>query len=413
MKISNVSALAVLSLFCLVSCKKNNTPPVEPPITPPVIGTMNINLSYGAGTGFFELIISETVGKILLDTLPPFHNSIVAALKTNQTLVDVTLITYDTAGKQYNLRTYKGVNPANWSSVLLSGYDAPIANLSSKGASILYTHVPNGNASYLLLDDYVGTYSSTYDFSIPGQYTLGYQQYSNNNYLYFLLPFSGLYNFHVPKGLTDTVDLSHMDTAVTVSFTKPAQYTLQSCTLVGIMDTTDYNKSVFLYNNGSPSFGIPDVEYPKKLVQKFEMHAYATNTNKGTASYYSYGDAVPSTLPLADESAYTINTSQNNNFSIKFNSSRPTYYYTQWQTGNLLWLIYASPDSTTLNPMGLLTSLKSKSLQGQNFSSLALTRLSFENTLGLDYQGYFPYVTNSDLIKMKRVATSVGFSKTY
>ena len=424
MKTFNALALSVSMLLCLaVACKKSDNPvPTTPPNTPPPdttkpLATMNINLTYGGGPGYFELVISETGGKVLLDTVPPYNGNIVAALKTNQTLVDVTYITYDSSSKRYVINTNKGVNPSNWTSLFGGGILPSFGNLSSSVLSTtLYTNIPTSllpYSSYMWITDYSSSAGGSPDLSTPGQYLLHYDQYSKNNYVYFLMPMPGLYNFHLPKGIKDTVDFSHPDTAVKMNFNKPAQYTVQNCMLFGIMDTTDFSKSLWLYST-YPNSGLPDIEYPRKFVQKYEFGVTATNANNGIANYFSYGDSIPSTLPLVDESAYSLTSIQNNNFSVKFNSVKPTFYYTRWQNPNILWLLYASPDSAVLNPVGLLSNLKSKRLQGQDLSSLALTLMSYENVPGLDYPGYFAYVCNPALVQSKRLATSyVSFTKTY
>ena len=89
----------------------------------------------------------------------------------------------------------------------------------------------------------------------------------------------------------------------------------------------------------------------------------------------------------------------------------PSYYNTQWANNNIYWTWYASPDSTKLNPVGFLTSLKSKRLQGVDLSSLSLSVFGFENAQGLDYPGFFSYVCNPALIKTKRLSSSAMFTK--
>ncbi|HMH20958.1 MAG TPA: hypothetical protein VK563_04245 [Puia sp.] len=411
--VTRISAVTALLLFSFIfSCKKNdgNPAPTPTPPVPPVLGTMNINLAAGDE----EVIFSEAGGKVLLDTLPPFHNHLVATLRTDQALVDVTVIGYDSLGKNYVLTTLKGVNPSIWSTLGFGGYDAPVGDLSSTAGYMVYTHVPDPvRLTPFLLDDYVGGFgSSGNDYSVPGSLGLNYIRHGNSNYLYLLFPNSGLYNFHIPKGPTDTVDLSKMDTAVKLTFTKPVQYTMQPATLIGIMDTTDFTKSLFLYS-GAGYLGIPDMEYPKKLVQKFELYTSATSSTNINVSYYSYGNTVPSALPFPDESAYSISSTQNNNFGVKFVAPHPTYYQTTWKTSSVLWLVYASPDSTTLNPLGLLTALKSKSLKGQDLSGLSLSTFSFENVQGLDYPGFFSYECNPDQVKARRVASSASLTKKF
>jgi len=408
-KLLYLSILALSSL--LFSCKKDSTH-TSTSVAPPVTGTMNINLSYNPGSAF-ELIISETGGKILLDTLTPASgNNIIATLKTNQTLVDYTLVNYDSGASAYYASTYKGVNPSSWTWLTAGDYFAPEGPLPSRSASILYTNTPVGNIYPYIFNDYVGTFSSSPTNTSAGDLAFNYSQNGSNNYLYLLFPALGMYNFHIPKGLNDTVDLTSMDTAVMLNFNKPAEYTMQSCTLIGVMDTTDFSRNVVLY--GFLHYpGTPDMEYPRKLVQKLELSANAASSNNDYASYYSYGDSIPSTLPLADESSYTITSTQNTNFSLKFLSAAPSYYTTGWKTQGITWALSASPDSTTLNPLSLLTALKSKMLQGIDLSGLSLSSFGFEAAQGLDYAGFLSYVCNPNLIKTQRLSSSIQFSKSF
>jgi hypothetical protein len=264
----------------------------------------------------------------------------------------------------------------------------------------------------LTVNDYIGGFGQTITNQTPTSFDLTYSQYSTSAYVYTLFPQSGLYNFHIPKGIADTVDLSHIDTTVVLTFNKPAGYTLNYSTLIGIMDTTDLSKAVFLYNVLGLT-GLPDMEYPTKLVQEYELYSYAKNGNNGTGFYYSYADSVPSTLPFPDPSSYTITSEQPNNFAVKFNSTLPTRYITSWNKSKLDIQIYAPADSANLNPQAFLTSLKSKVIQGQDFSGLSLTGFYFENVQGFDYNGFISYESNPTLVKTKRVPTVSSYSQSF
>src|SRR5450631_2019323 len=171
-------ALFISNLF--LSCNKNNDKPA-PVIPPPVLGTMNINLQASG----IEFIITEPGGKVLLDTVPSLNGNLVASLRTNQSLVDITSINFDSAGKRYVITSYKGVNPSTWKSAYAGGYDAPIPLLSGTYPTLLYTHVPaavRGNS--IFIDDYVGSSSTSWDFSIPNSILVTYTKHGVNNYLY-------------------------------------------------------------------------------------------------------------------------------------------------------------------------------------------------------------------------------------
>lgn len=410
MKLFTLSALT-LTLF-LSSCGKhdNGVPPI---VDPPQLATININLAITpVAAGDIEVIISESGGKVLLDTTGPINNSLVAALHTNQKLLDYTEIAYNSTASQYTVITYKAVDLSNWTLLSQTGYGVPIPSPSSSSqASILYTHVPF-NQGLPYLNDYVWSNGFSQISASPGSYGFSYTQNATNNYLYLLFSGTGLYNFHIPKGLTDTVDLSHMDTAVTINFKVPAGYTVSNSLLTGIMDTTDFGKSVMLYNRLIYT-GQPDMVYPRKLVQKYEASVYAANgAGQNNFSYYTYGDSIPATLPIPNLSeAYTISSSKNTNFSVKFGSANPSYYSSYWKSTAINWTLNCPPDSATLNPVGLLTSLNSKLLKGQNLSGLAAFGFHYESAQGFKYQDFFSYVHNADMLKTRRVPVSISFGQ--
>jgi hypothetical protein len=407
MKRNLVLFLATLCLF--FSCKKDDhgTAPVPPPVTDSTkTGSININLS--TSNRAEEIIISETGGKVLLDTMSPYPNALVATLKTNQTLVDFTVVYYDSVDIQYQIKTYKGVNPSKWLTVGAQGYNLGTTT-TSVTANVVYKNVP---VAYnpIWFADYIGVGAG---FSYPpGYIVVNYEQLNPANYVYLRLGPAGLYNFHIPpQGMNDTVDLSHMDTTIKLNFNLPATFTLQSTNLNGVMDTTDFSKSLWLFSTQS---GVTwDLEYPGKLVQKMELNVSGTNSTNDYAFYYSYGDTISPTLPLLGRSAYTLSSTQFNNFTEQFTTVHPSYYYTEWQAGKIYYQLYASPDSTNLNPQALLTSLNSKILQGQALSGLSLSTFYFENATGLDYADFFSYVHNPTQLKSERVSSSVMFAQSF
>jgi len=401
-----LSASALFLTVLLFSCKKDNDPTPPPPV-----GSMNINLLIAPNTLNEEIIISESNGKVLLDTVARIKTSLVATLRTNETLLDFTDIGYDTASDRYIITTYKGVDPSRWVSMFRTDYAIPIDPLPSRRAAMYYKNVPPVSFAYLRLSDFISSGSDSW-VTGPGTLSLKYTQHGSNNYLYTLFPLSGLYNFHIPQGLDDTIDLAHIDTAVMLNFNKASDYTMQPTNLFGFMDTTDFSKIVWLWSGPSTTSGLPDVEYPKKLVQKYELFASATNNNRGYAQYYSYADSVPSTLPFPDESFYSLSASQYNNFSVSFHGAHPSYYSTIWNQSNKInWRIFASPDSTSLNPQKLLSSLNSITLRGKDVSNLALTSFQFENVKGMDYAGFFTYEHDPAQVRSKRVITAASFNK--
>lgn len=351
-----------------------------------------------------ELIVSDSGGKVLVDTVFLNDGTFSATLHTNDTLVDVTTIsTVGGFGAQpdYFVFTYKAVNLARWQTVLPGDYGEPIGSLPTyTTATLTYINAPNianpfadGSAAVQFADFRVtvGPEKESYGQGNPSTFQIQYPQYGNNQD-YLLFPVLEQYKFHTHVTDNDTVDLSEMDTAVAVKFTRPAEYaTGTSCSLVGYWDTTDYSNSVLLYSEivGPPINPAADVEYSKEKCQAYELNVSFSNSNNDGVSYYSYGNTVPSTLTLPDESAYNLSSSTSSLFSVNFVGSKPTYYETLWSAGGVYWTYYADPDSTTLTPLATLTAMNSKLLQGQNLSSLALNSFTFGIAQGMSYLPYY------------------------
>jgi hypothetical protein len=234
------------------------------------------------------------------------------------------------------------------------------------------------------------------------------------NYAYALWPTVGLYNFHIPKGIQDTVDCTILDTAVTLNFPASPNYTFAQSSLYGYLDTTNINSSMWLYSYFvNPLWTLPDLEYPNKLIEKYALQTTWNSTNKETVNTYDYSGSVPASFALPDPNSYSIGSSQNSNFVVNFMAAKPTYYYTLWQNAAIAWTLYASPDSSNLQPLNLLTAQKSKLLQGQNLGTLALKTFQFENVAGYNYASFFGLVCDTVLLGKTRVASAISYAKSF
>src|SRR5258708_5914058 len=133
--------------------------------------------------------------------------------------------------------------------------------------------------------------------------------------------------------------------------------------------------------------------YPRAAkFQKYYLIADFNGTNEHLF-IYSYGSAINTNINYPPAGAYTVGSAQNNNFTVTF-TAKPTYYYAELATSAITWSLYASPDSTSLNPLALITAQKSKLLQGQDLSSLKPSGLLCETVPGYGFQDYFAWVCN-------------------
>jgi hypothetical protein len=405
MKSTLILRAAALPLILLLSsCWKEKRIPPPPP------AIMHIDLA--TVTPNQEVIFTDSNGKVLLDTMSPYPNPLVADLKTSQTLLNISIIGYYDVISQYVVSTDVGVNPSTWKLLAPQSYAVPYPALTPAQSSIVYKNVPASlSTTHLIASDFAGVGEAIPFGPTNGYLNLSYTEYNPGNYLYLLFPSSGLYNFHIPKGTNDTVDLSHLDTVISFNFTKPAEYTVNFVELNGILDTADFTQSVSLYNQEQIP-GLPDVEYPGKLVQTKELYVSASKANGGSADYYGYGDTVAKTLPFTDESAYNISASLNTNFSVGFTAVHPTDWSTEWSNTAVRFTTTASPTDTHLNAEALLATLQNtKMLKGQNLTGLILNYFYFETSAGMDMAEFYNYTHDPARLKTQRLPSLVGFTK--
>jgi len=391
--------------FTVFSCNKTDSKP-HSSTPPPAVGTMNINLTFAISSIQYELIISEPGGIVLLDTMAG-NQPVIAALKTNDTLVDVTTVVTEGNG-HYLITTFKSINAATFTGLYTYGYIMAYS-LKTQGttaAKIFYKNIPAGILNYdiapqIFFTNYPYNEGSTVTDPLNNDVSLSYQNYAGN-YAYFLLPSVGLYSLHMQTSPSDTVDCSHLDTAISLTFNRPQPFTVSSLysSFIGIPDTTDFTKIIAFTDPilAAPSRPGVDLEYPKVPVQKYELYVNATNASNDAVGYYCYSDSVPLTLPLLQESDYVITSTQNNNFSVTFPGVKPSYYLTVWTDSAISLVIYGPPDSGTLHPLTLMANQNSKLLQGISVNSLALKGFEIENVNGMPYRSYIPYITNSATI---------------
>jgi hypothetical protein len=101
---------------------------------------MNINLNNPVVSGQFELIISEPGGAVLLDTIATGGQPVIAAHKTNDTLVDVTTVLPDGNG-HFTITTFKSINAATFTGLATYGY-VMAYGLKPQGTMVAKIHRP-------------------------------------------------------------------------------------------------------------------------------------------------------------------------------------------------------------------------------------------------------------------------------
>jgi hypothetical protein len=399
--------LSLLFFTCvLLSCKKESSPAPAP-----LPANLNINTGYDpyfTDVNKYELIISEN-GKVLLDTITGRNNKIIAGLTTISSFLDVTVIHADTPTGQYFINSFIHVDPSRWAMILNNiSYYSPITVPQGTKATLHYINAPSDAPHF------VNTPMPVTHSEILGSGTLdvSYDRYPGY-YTYLLFPSTGLYHFYIPSGDQDTVDLTHLDSAVKINFNLPAQVRQRLTFLNGFMDTTDFTKYLDLYSNLELTSAPYDLEYPKTAVQKFEFAGIFGNGNYESSGYYSFCDTVPTQLPYLDASSCSFGSTKNDEFTVQFNNIQPTYYRTDWVAGKITFKLFSAPDATTQHPLSFLNQQKSILLKNQDLSGLKLQNFNYEVVAGFDYAGYFNYVFNPELLNKKRVRSSVSFGRAF
>lgn len=403
MKKTNPRILTLCLLFaCLSSCSKHDHS------APPSTGSLVVDLSYpdsSKSLGNFELIVNEPDGKILLDTEMAVNTNLTTTLRTNDTLLDLTTITR--VSGQYFVNSYRGVNPSHWTSLAPPAFYnlmKPIPYVSFSQANLVYNNPPAITGSLtgpnvMQMNNFSPTNAIVQTY-LPGG--ISYQPgsplkitYSNygNNTVYLLFPQLGLYNFHPWHSSADTVDLTHMDTAISLTYAKPPSTTMIFTRLRGFLDASHPSNTVDLFITPY-DLTLPDLEYPAKGVEQYELYTIASNPSKESFGFYFYSNSVPTALPFPASATYTIQANQQDNFAVQFSAPQPSLYDMTWTVGPINLTAFASPDSTSLHPYSLLSSLHSKMLQGQSFTGLTPLFFEWQRLTGLDYGSSLIYYSN-------------------
>ena len=398
-----VTLVLSVCLLSLLACHKDSSRPPTPPTDSTTTGSLKINLAVSENS---ELIISEPGGKILLDTIPPSNINLSISLKTNATLVDFTSITAGIG--QYFITTFKAANPTTWTNTFITQYLAyPTPPPPTGNDTILYTNTPPLIPSSIQLFTSGGT---NVNFAITSNYTLQ-ATYAGQpgRYTFLCFPELGLYRLYPTKTVHDTVDCSVMDTDISGNYNTSSYFTFSDQSIYGFPESTDLTSGIQLYYNNSPN--LPQFLYPPKVLQKYTALTYFNGSNNDICRSFTYGNTVPSTVTYPVPPSIT--STQNNNFSLNLNTAKPTYYYTVWKSPTINWTLYSSPDSTTLNPVNLLTTQKSKLLQGTSLSSLTLTEFNYETIQGYNYLNFLNLVCNSVKPAYTEVTSAIFYDKTY
>jgi hypothetical protein len=415
MKKTIIPALT-LCMACLTACHRDHVNPPTPPTDSTTDGAIKLNLISSepywpdSARTNVELIISEPGGKVLLDTITPANTHITASLSTNATTVDLTNIYYNTLDKVYIAKTYLGVNPSGWAGDYSLSYYNPYGSRPADMTpdTMTFTNIPSQIDLLFSQNPFTGV---AQNIGIPNT-AIEEDSMVPGNYAYLLCPTTGQYKMVIPDQPNETVDCSTMDQAATGTFTPSSYFTHYFTNIYGYTDSTNQNSQIWLYIFDSILVNtLPQLEYPTKNIQKYAVTAAFSHGIYELAQWYACSDTVNTNITYPDPSSYTLAATQNTHFAVNWNATKPTYYTTYWGDAIVSWTVYASPDSTTLNPIGLLTAQKSKLLQGQDLTKLTFGEFTFETVNGYNYAGYLGLINDSTQLWKTLVSGGVAYYK--
>ena len=388
----SVLSTTLVLVLTIAACKKDK--PHES-VTSVTDTTIHINYIYLAtswqvqqdSVSQYELILTSG-STVVLDTIAAVNTPLSTDIKTPSALVDMTVIIYRPVASAYYITTEKAISPGAWS--LLPGSDSviglpasnPIPNYTN--AYVYYTHVPVASGQpYYFSGSNANIQMGTYNNPSNDQLTLLFGQYPGFD-VYLSFPNQALYNFHHMSGSSaDTVDLSTMDTAISLRIPRPSIYTETEVFVNGFTDTTNLAQNISVSANqpGVDTITGADLVYPgyKKVFQKYQLSYTAWDNAYADICSYSdfWADSINPTPILLDNTYFNLLSNTNNNFSVLFTKGSPGSYSMQY-TGTQFYLTVNAPsDSVLLHPLSFLTALKGKMLQNVALSSMQPTDFSF------------------------------------
>jgi len=401
MDLSRFSFIAIIISFVFFSsCRKGHSPTPVPVILDSILINLNFPQSQSHGptdTSIkYELIVSEAVGKVLLDTLLPYNTSIVQWLKTYEKLLDVTIVQKPATTNNYLVHSYKAIDLPAWENVPDNdSVQLPSGIISSPPVSgiIVYRNVNAPYGTYFNLLDYgsgqtgfVNDIVAYGDFNAP----IG-------DYAYLMFPTLGLYNLHRIESTRDTVYLSNPDTLTTVHFYIPSAYTSSGFSIAGYPDSNDlaHNMNLTYFTGFGTPFPSPDgsvLLYPgKKGFKKYTFDLYASNPNTSTFAGVNlpFVDTVPANLQMPEPNWYNISSVGNTSVNVDFKNHKPTYYDITSRVGDIQFTLTLPGDSTTPKPLNFYADLKSKLLTSQNLNTMQLNTITIVTNAETDYQAYW------------------------
>jgi len=347
----------------------------------------------------YELIVTDSNGKFLLDTILPVNQRITVKLSSNETKFNMTTIELS-SGQYYNVRTYYQVNPGQWNiNQRFIQVHQPAATSPTQGPYIFYKDVPDVDSTLLPFPFYTGGNSGVYhrydqtlrmDYNAPDPY-----------HSYVSIPSLGLYQFHKTLTSHDTVSLARMDTLLSITYPKNFDVSpYNTRELIGYTKKDDYSTYTRLWDDQYDYWNTyGDFVYPSKGVEQYLVRYNVLDDN--LQSHYSQvlSDKMPASIEFLDDSYVNVVNKDPNNFEIAFPKSAPSVYglyFASTITDSLSWQVLLPSTKTNLKGTNKLVDLKkSKLLKTFDFSSVQLLGVQLTKADNYSYYDYLNIIFDS------------------
>lgn len=404
--------LGLLLVTTLFGCDEENTPMPDQ-----TISDFNFSFRYDPvqeNVKEYELLVSQKDGKVLLDTLIATRTKHALKVKSNDSKLNVTLITLDEANKnRYAIRTYTQVNPDNWH--IIDGFSTVVKDETVNG-EIRYTNIPYESRAFFRTKQ-----SNWTGLSWPkpaDNYLIAlYLRVQPTDLAYLLLPSHGKYMFtEVTSGLM-TVDFSNASTSTKRKYNRPSNISKFRTFLYGYPKAGDYTKQQELFMSDHMPSDEYDLQFPSTVIEEFELDVYYTDADGYQHRYNYIGSDVPETMPFASKSNFMVNKLDFNDFQVTFTEDKPSTYFTYWISTdanlNASWYIYSSPEETSYNPKQILEDLKPKLLTGKILPPFKLSSVQTHKAKDYTHPTYYDYYGNPEARAKKALREAQYIGKTY
>ena len=210
----------IIILLCFltsISCKKQVDPVPSPPTTN-LAPERDMSLSYVyAYNSQVEVIITDTAANFLLDTLLSVNDMHFLKVYSEQTKFNITTIDLVDSTNRTYVQTFYQVLPDHWKINQPNdvGFYDPDPHTGEVNGSIYYYNAPAGmQGNFQIGDATIGGYNGN-----NKMYSEGYKS-KLPYHSCLLFPGQKLYRLYDATSTVDSVDLSHMDTALTYTYEK-------------------------------------------------------------------------------------------------------------------------------------------------------------------------------------------------